>query len=778
MSVLLPQSGSYKVRRHRPARRSLLLAVILSFTSLLASCWPGYAPVLRAAGIISVGSNGYACSYSGLTAAITAAGSGGTVNFDPTCNHIYFGGNSAITLGADLTIDGTGVTGGLVLDGAASGGGSNTQLFIINSGVTVSIANLTITNGSSSSGGAILNSGTLSITNSTFSNNSASGNGGAVQNNQVINSITNSTFSNNSATGSGGAIQNTGTMGSITYSTFSNNTASSSNGGAVENEGTISSITYSTFSNNTAAASGGAVGNYGTIYSITNSTFNSNSSGNTGGAIAAYGTVGNLTNSTLYSNSASVKGGGVYAEGIISIVNSTLVANSSPNGGAFYSYGNTVRPKNSLFAKGANGTSCTGTYTDKGYNLSDDSSCANGGTGSQSNVANLNLDTLKDNGGPTQTIALLSGSAAIGLVASGCPATDQRGATRPASGCDAGAYQFPATTTTGLTASPDPAAFKVSVTFTATVTTQGSGTPSGTVSFSDSVSGALGSASLSGGVATFSTANLSVGSHLITASYSGDLNFAGSTGSYTLTVTPGPPAQVVIVTGDQQSALINTTFSTALAVKVTDAYSNPISGTSVTFSAPASGPSGSFAGGSTGYTGQTGADGQLTAPAFSANGQPGSYQVSATAAGVSNPASFNLTNLACNPLQVTSNLDDGSCGTLRQALTFAGNSADPGSKTVTITLTSGSIISLTSGLTVPDGVSVTTTAACGSDQGRMLPPITLQGSGNNSGVGLTLAASSQSRQLFGLWVRGFSGQQISAPPGSQVVMKCVRVSKG
>jgi hypothetical protein len=66
------------------------------------------------------------------------------------------------------------------------------------------------------------------------------------------------------------------------------------------------------------------------------------------------------------------------------------------------------------------------------------------------------------------------------------------------------------------------------VTFTATVTPGGSGTPTGTVTFLDG-STQLGSAALSGGVASLSTSALTGGTHSITASYSGDANFAGST---------------------------------------------------------------------------------------------------------------------------------------------------------------------------------------------------------------------------------------------------------
>ena len=70
-----------------------------------------------------------------------------------------------------------------------------------------------------------------------------------------------------------------------------------------------------------------------------------------------------------------------------------------------------------------------------------------------------------------------------------------------------------------------------SVTFTATIFVDtGSGTPTGSVSFYDGAT-YLGSGTLSGGVATYSTSILSVGDHTISAVYGGDTNFITSTSS-------------------------------------------------------------------------------------------------------------------------------------------------------------------------------------------------------------------------------------------------------
>jgi hypothetical protein len=95
-------------------------------------------------------------------------------------------------------------------------------------------------------------------------------------------------------------------------------------------------------------------------------------------------------------------------------------------------------------------------------------------------------------------------------------------------------FQFPSCGTSTLTstmtalesAAPNPSTYGESVTFTATVSPAGA---TGTVTFMDGVT-TLGSAALNAnGVATFSTAALSAGTHSITAAYNGDSSYSGST---------------------------------------------------------------------------------------------------------------------------------------------------------------------------------------------------------------------------------------------------------
>ena len=92
-----------------------------------------------------------------------------------------------------------------------------------------------------------------------------------------------------------------------------------------------------------------------------------------------------------------------------------------------------------------------------------------------------------------------------------------------------------ANTATTLASSQNPSNVGQSVTFTATVTPQFTGTVTGSVTFYDGTT-ALKTVSLSGGVAKFTTSTLTSGSHSITATYNGNASFTGSSASLTQTV--------------------------------------------------------------------------------------------------------------------------------------------------------------------------------------------------------------------------------------------------
>ena len=116
--------------------------------------------------------------------------------------------------------------------------------------------------------------------------------------------------------------------------------------------------------------------------------------------------------------------------------------------------------------------------------------------------------------------------------------------TSTTSAADKFTYSVTATTVV-IVSSLNPSTSGQSVTFTANVSTS-SGAPTGNVTFKDGAA-VLGTGTLSGGTATFFTAALAVGSHSITAAYSGDNNFAAST-SAALTQTVNQTATTTTIT--------------------------------------------------------------------------------------------------------------------------------------------------------------------------------------------------------------------------------------
>ncbi|MBI4886845.1 MAG: Ig-like domain repeat protein, partial [Acidobacteria bacterium] len=109
-----------------------------------------------------------------------------------------------------------------------------------------------------------------------------------------------------------------------------------------------------------------------------------------------------------------------------------------------------------------------------------------------------------------------------------------------------------ADTTTTVTSGPSPSAYGQSVTFTATVgvIAPGAGTPTGSVQFKDNGTPIGSAATLSGGSASFSTTQLTVGTHTITADYNAGPDFnASSSGGVTQTVNKANTTTAVAVSG-------------------------------------------------------------------------------------------------------------------------------------------------------------------------------------------------------------------------------------
>jgi hypothetical protein len=143
-----------------------------------------------------------------------------------------------------------------------------------------------------------------------------------------------------------------------------------------------------------------------------------------------------------------------------------------------------------------------------------------------------------------------------------------------------------ASTTLTLSSSINPSGFGEPVTFTATISPQYGGQASGTVTFKDGAK-RLSSSTVSGNIASLTTSGLAIGTHSISAVYSGDSNFMGSTSPVLSQVVQGPtvmlsppgltfPNQVVFTTSAAQTVTLTNTGLGILditKVSVTGAFS-------------------------------------------------------------------------------------------------------------------------------------------------------------------------------------------------------------
>lgn len=290
-----------------------------------------------------------------------------------------------------------------------------------------SVERMRITGGNADSGGAIL----VGPAETNFSPNT--------------HKLKNLLLEGNEAT-SGGGIQASSQVLTISRTTVRSNEASSGGGMYMPAASTSGSATppvdirSSTFSGNIAALGGG-------LYID-----GANPPGLTSDPRAS------MLNSTVAFNAASVSGGGIAVifGGSLNANHTTVAYNAADsdgsgggNGGGIYqSTAGSFNIEESLVKENGvgnsgEGPSCAGEFLFKGViTPQGGSSCSfTGGSVIQGEVT-ANIGNLADNGGPTQTIAILPASLANAW-SDDCPAKDQRGVARPTTDCDAGAFEAP-----------------------------------------------------------------------------------------------------------------------------------------------------------------------------------------------------------------------------------------------------------------------------------------------------------------------------------------------
>ena len=246
--------------------------------------------------------------------------------------------------------------------------------------------------------------------------------------------INNSKFDNNYAHTESSAINNLGSTVHIKNSIISNN---GSGGAGVLYNGSTMTIENSVLINN-AGVDGGVIRNtVGSTLTIKKSVFSGNSARDQGGAIYNEGTL-TIENSTFYGNSIAAADTGIIvinSSSASATLKHVTLANSTDGIGLLVTTagaGATMTVQNSIFADNTDGD-CAGFSLANTANLVKDGSCSALITGDP------------ELGGPTGSPAHLplgSGSPAIGKGPSNCLATDQRGASRPSTGCDLGAVQY------------------------------------------------------------------------------------------------------------------------------------------------------------------------------------------------------------------------------------------------------------------------------------------------------------------------------------------------
>lgn len=335
-------------------------------------------------------------------------------------------------------------------------------------GSALTLVDCVISNNVGLLGGGIYHGGdSVVATRVTFSNNQA-GSGGAILAFDNL-SLDHCTLTGNQVTDSGGAIDNWSDNVVVTFTTLEGNIAGQ-NGGAIRNSQGELTLTQSTVDGNFAAA-GGGIENRGTgTVNVRQSTISSNGAqSGFGGGIVNSSTLF-VTSSTISSNSALEDGGGISNSGSVNMYNSTVVRNQadsngmggSDGGGLFNGPGATLNIRNTVvagnflsgFQEYHDCAGVLGMYGNNKFSPGVGCSVAPGSPGTVTSLESIDeLGFLRDNGGPTKTVALVPPSGMIDGAApcvgqnggSDILTSDQRGRPRIVGAyCDIGAFEYDA----------------------------------------------------------------------------------------------------------------------------------------------------------------------------------------------------------------------------------------------------------------------------------------------------------------------------------------------
>ncbi len=353
------------------------LLILMSLPDDQGTLWNSLRPTVRAATFYSVNSTGDGADsnladgvcndgtgHCTLRAAIqeanTVAGDD-TITFDISLNNNPITLNTALPdITGNLEFSGNGLS-LLTIQRSTAAGTPEFRIFTINSGATVTIIGMTISNGRvpgptspAGLGGGILNSGNLTLNLCAVSGNSSGlGGGGGIQNLNTI-TISNSTISGNTGGGLANNLFGANTTAIIDHSTISGNTLGSgiyNNGANGTANLTINNSTISGNSTESVAGGGGIFNGAGSFTSratviLNNSTVSGNSATvGAGGGIYSAAVFGNalttlkITNSTITGNSSAGDGGGIlhFSNGsgstaVATLTNSTIVGNTAGSG--------------------------------------------------------------------------------------------------------------------------------------------------------------------------------------------------------------------------------------------------------------------------------------------------------------------------------------------------------------------------------------------------------------------------------------------------------------